>query len=236
MNTKNYLVLIEDEKNICNFMATTLTAHGYKVSTAPTAKAGISLITSGCPDLILLDLGLPDMDGIEVIREIRTWASIPIIVISARTQEQEKVLALDSGADDYITKPFSPSELMARIRTALRHSNRLQTDSLLNQRPYQAGELTVDFEKRLVTLGGSEIHLTQIEYKIVSLLAKNSGKVITYDTIISNVWGPYADDNNRILRVNMANIRRKIEKNPAEPDYIFTEIGIGYRMLEDKEN
>ena len=201
MNTKNYLVLIEDEKNICNFMATTLTAHGYKVSTAPTAKAGISLITSGCPDLILLDLGLPDMDGIEVIREIRTWASIPIIVISAR-----------------------------------RHSNRLQTDSLLNQRPYQAGELTVDFEKRLVTLGGSEIHLTQIEYKIVSLLAKNSGKVITYDTIISNVWGPYADDNNRILRVNMANIRRKIEKNPAEPDYIFTEIGIGYRMLEDKEN
>ena len=176
------------------------------------------------------------MDGIEVIREIRTWASIPIIVISARTQEQEKVLALDSGADDYITKPFGPSELMARIRTALRHSNRLQTDSLLNQRPYQAGELTVDFEKRLVTLGGSEIHLTQIEYKIVSLLAKNSGKVITYDTIISNVWGPYADDNNRILRVNMANIRRKIEKNPAEPDYIFTEIGIGYRMLEDKEN
>ena len=117
-----------------------------------------------------------------------------------------------------------------------RHSNRLQTDSLLNQRSYRAEELMVDFEKRLVTLAGSEIHLTQIEYKIVSLLAKNSGKVITYDTIISNVWGPYADDNNRILRVNMANIRRKIEKNPAEPHYIFTEIGIGYRMLEDKES
>ena len=213
MNTKISIVLIEDEKNIRGFMAATLTAQGYKVSTAPTAKVGI-----------------------EVIREIRTWASIPIIVISARTQEQEKVLALDNGADDYITKPFGPSELMARIRTALRHSNRLQTDSLLNQRSYRAEELMVDFEKRLVTLAGSEIHLTQIEYKIVSLLAKNSGKVITYDTIISNVWGPYADDNNRILRVNMANIRRKIEKNPAEPHYIFTEIGLGYRMLEDKES
>ncbi len=236
MNAKISIVLIEDEKNICSFMAATLASQGYKISTALTAKAGISLITSGCPDLILLDLGLPDMDGIEVIREIRTWASIPIIVISARSQEQEKVLALDNGADDYITKPFGPSELMARIRTALRHSNRLQTDSLLSQRPYHAKDLTVDFEKRLVTLAGSIIHLTQIEYKIVSLLAKNSGRVITYDTIISNVWGPYADDNNRILRVNMANIRRKIEKNPAEPHYIFTEIGIGYRMLEDKEN
>ncbi len=236
MNTKISIVLIEDEKNICSFMAATLTSQGYKISAAHTAKAGISLITSSCPDLILLDLGLPDMDGIEVIREIRTWASIPIIVISARTQEQEKVLALDNGADDYITKPFGPSELMARIRTALRHSNRLQTDSLLSQRPYRAKDLTVDFEKRLVTLAGSEIHLTQIEYKIVSLLAKNSGRVITYDTVISNVWGPYADDNNRILRVNMANIRRKIEKNPAEPCYIFTEIGIGYRMLEDKES
>ena len=235
MNKFNVL-LIEDEKNICNFISKTLSSQGYRVSCASTGNEALSLATSLCPDILLLDLGLPDMDGIEVIREIRTWASIPIIVISARTQEQEKVLALDNGADDYITKPFGPSELMARIRTALRHSNRLQTDSLLNQRSYRAEELMVDFEKRLVTLAGSEIHLTQIEYKIVSLLAKNSGKVITYDTIISNVWGPYADDNNRILRVNMANIRRKIEKNPAEPHYIFTEIGIGYRMLEDKES
>lgn len=233
MNTKIYIVLIEDEKNICNFISTTLTAQGYKVSTAPNAKVGISLITSGCPDLILLDLGLPDMDGINVIREIRTWASIPIIVISARTQEKEKVLALDTGADDYITKPFGPSELMARIRAALRHSNSLHTDSLLTQRPYRAGDLVIDFEKRLVTLEGAPVHLTQIEFKIVSLLAQNSGKVITYDSIISKVWGPYADDNNRILRVNMANIRRKLEKNPAEPHYIFTEIGIGYRMAEE---
>lgn len=235
MNAKTYIVLIEDEKNICNFIATTLASHGYKTATAPNARAGLSLITSGCPDLILLDLGLPDKDGIEVIREIRTWASIPIIVISARTQEQEKVLALDCGADDYITKPFGSSELMARIRTALRHSNRLQAGSLLNQRPYQADGLVIDFEKHLVTLEGEDIHLTQIEFKIVSLLARSSGKVITYDSIISNVWGPYADDNNRILRVNMANIRRKLEQNPAEPRYIFTEIGIGYRMLEDQD-
>ena len=170
---------------------------------------------------------------IDIIREIRTWASIPIIVISARTQEKEKVLALDTGADDYITKPFGPSELMARIRTALRHSNSLHTDSLLTQRPYRADGLVIDFEKRLVALDGIPVHLTQIEFKIVSLLAQNSGKVITYDSIISKVWGPYADDNNRILRVNMANIRRKLEKNPAEPHYIFTEIGIGYRMVEE---
>lgn len=234
MNTKTYIIIIEDEKNICNFMATTLTAQGYKVSTAPNASDGLSLITSTCPDLILLDLGLPDKDGIDVIEEIRTWASIPIIVISARTQEQEKVLALDTGADDYITKPFGPSELLARIRTALRHSNRLNTDSLLNVRPYQADGLIIDFDKHLITLDGEEVHLTQVEFKIVALLAKNSGRVMTYDSIISNVWGPYADDNNRILRVNMANIRRKLEKNPAAPHYIFTEIGIGYRMLEDK--
>lgn len=234
MNTKTYIIIIEDERNICNFMATTLTAQGYKVSTAPNAASGLSLITSTCPDLILLDLGLPDKDGLEVIKEIRTWASIPIIVISARTQEHEKVLALDTGADDYITKPFGPSELLARIRTALRHSNRLNTDSLLTLRPYQADGLIIDFEKHRITLNGTEVHLTQVEFKIVALLAKNSGRVMTYDSIISNVWGPYADDNNRILRVNMANIRRKLEKNPAEPHYIFTEIGIGYRMLEDK--
>lgn len=234
MSAKTSIIIIEDEKHICNFMATTLTAQGYKITTAPNAKTGLSLITSGCPDLILLDLGLPDIDGIDVIKEIRTWASIPIIVISARTQEQEKVLALDTGADDYITKPFGPSELLARIRTALRHSNRLNTDSLLTQRPYQADGLIIDFEKHLITLNGEDIHLTQVEFKIISLLAQNSGRVITYDSIISNVWGPYADDNNRILRVNMANIRRKLENNPAEPHYIFTEIGIGYRMLEDK--
>lgn len=235
MNPKISIILIEDEQNICNFIATALKASDYKLTIAHTGKDGLSMITSQCPDVILLDLGLPDMDGMEIIKSIRTWSSIPIIVISARTQEQEKVLALDSGADDYITKPFGTSELIARIRTSIRHSNRLATDSMLNTRPYHAQGLVLDFDKRLVSLNGKEIHLTQIEFKLLSLLAKNSGRVLTYSYIMGEIWGPYADDsNNQILRVNMANIRRKIEENPAEPKYVFTEIGIGYRMLEDE--
>ena len=172
--------------------------------------------------------------GMEIIRQVRTWSSVPIIVLSARTQEQEKVRALDLGADDYLTKPIGTSELLARIRTALRHSNRLNTDSPLYKRPFHAKGLTIDFEKHLVSVDGKDVHLTQIEFKIISLLAQNSGRVMTYDTIISNIWGPYADDDNSILRVNMAHIRRKLEQNPAEPQYVFTEIGIGYRMIEDE--
>ena len=191
------------------------------------------MVTSQCPDVVILDLGLPDMDGMDIIRKTREWSSLPIIVISARTQEKEKVQALDAGADDYITKPFGTFELLARIRTAIRHNNKLSDASQNANRPYSADGLTIDFERRLVTLRDQEIHLTRVEYKIVSLLAKNSGKVMTYDTLIDQVWGPYADDNNRILRVNMANIRRKIEENPGEPKYIFTELGVGYRMLED---
>lgn len=227
-------MLVEDEKNICDFIAAALSAQDYRITTAHTGQEALPLITSQCPDLILLDLGLPDMDGMEIIRQVRTWASIHIIVISARTQEQEKVTALDLGADDYLVKPIGTSELLARIRTTLRHSNRLNTDSPLYKRPFHAKDLTIDFEKHLVTLGEKEVHLTQIEFKIISLLAQNSGRVMTYDTIISNIWGPYADDDNSILRVNMAHIRRKLEQNPAEPQYIFTEIGIGYRMIEDE--
>ena len=159
---------------------------------------------------------------------------MPIIVISARVQEREKVAALDAGADDYITKPFGTDELLARIRTAIRHSNKIVDDKVNSTRPYSARGLVVDFGKRLVTVEGKEIHLTRVENKIVSMLAQNSGKVITYSSLIEQVWGPYADDNNRILRVNMANIRRKIEKNPGEPEYIFTELGVGYRMIEDE--
>ena len=155
------------------------------------------------------------------------------IVISARSAEKEKVLALDQGADDYITKPFGTSELLARIRTSLRHSNRLYTTDSLYIRPYRYEDLVLDFSKRELTLDKQPVHLTPIEYKIVSYLAQNSGKVMTYAAIISNVWGPYADDDNKILRVNMANIRRKLEKDPAQPKYIFTEVGVGYRMQED---
>lgn len=233
MYQKISVLIIEDEKSICDFIGKTLDSHEYKVTAANNGKDGLALITSSLPDLVLLDLGLPDMDGMDIIRKTREWSSLPIIVISARTQEKEKVQALDAGADDYISKPFGTFELLARIRTAIRHNNKLSDDSQNANRPYAADGLTIDFERRLVTLHGKEIHLTRVEYKIVSLLAKNSGKVMTYDTLIDQVWGPYADDNNRILRVNMANIRRKIEENPGEPKYIFTELGVGYRMLED---
>ena len=234
MYQKVSILIIEDEKSICDFISKTLLSHDYKVTTAHNGKDGLTMITSSLPDLVLLDLGLPDMDGLEVIKKTREWSSLPIIVISARTQEKEKVAALDAGADDYITKPFGTFELLARIRTAIRHNNRLADDPTNSNRPYSAGGLVIDFEKRLVSVDGAEVHLTRVEYKIVSLLAKNSGKVMTYDTLIDQVWGPYADDNNRILRVNMANIRRKLEKNPGEPQYIFTELGVGYRMLEDE--
>lgn len=235
MNLKHEILLIEDERNICNFIMTSLRTQEYKVIFANNASNGLSLAASGCPDLILLDLGLPDMDGIDVIKSIREWSNIPIIVISARTQEDEKVAALDAGADDYITKPFGTSELMARIRTALRRSGMNGSLSITAENRYEAGNLVIDYEKHIVTVDGNIIPFTQIEYKILTFLARNAGKVITYDTLIAHVWGPFADSNNRILRVNMANIRRKMEQNPADPQYIFTEIGVGYRMI-DNEN
>lgn len=233
--TPNYTILIiEDEKNILDFMTKILKTNGYRVISAASGNAGLALITSQCPDIILLDLGLPDMDGNEIITSVRQWTSCPIIVISARTGERDKVRALDLGADDYITKPFGTPELLARIRASLRHSNRMNSESSLYIRPYKCQGLYLDFEKRILTLDGEAIHLTPVEYKIVALLAKNSGKVITYSAIMSYVWGPYTDSNNRILRVNMANIRHKIEKNPAQPQYLFTEVGVGYRMREDE--
>lgn len=234
MVQKLSVLVIEDEKSICDFIAKTLNASDYKAVTAGSGKEGLAILTSALPDLVLLDLGLPDMDGIDIIKQTREWSSLPIIVISARVQEREKVAALDAGADDYITKPFGTDELLARIRTAIRHSNKIVDDKVNSTRPYSARGLVVDFGKRLVTVERKEIHLTRVEYKIVSMLAQNSGKVITYSSLIEQVWGPYADDNNRILRVNMANIRRKIEKNPGEPEYIFTELGIGYRMIEEE--
>ena len=196
----------------------------------PPERRGIQFLATGRFDLILLDLGLPDMDGLDLIEQVRSWSNTPIIVISARTLERSKVAALDLGADDYLTKPFGASELLARIRTALRHS---QNHCSRQVSRYEAGDLVIDFERRLVKVKGQEVHLTQIEYKLVSLLAQNAGKVMTYESIISKIWGPFADSDNQILRVNMAHIRRKLEENPAEPQYIFTEIGVGYRMREE---
>ena len=229
MEPKSTIIIIEDEKNICSFIETILEAHGYVTSTATNGNDGIALIASTKPSVVLLDLGLPDIDGLEVIRRVRLWSTVPIIVISARTQEKSKVAALDQGADDYLTKPFGTSELMARIRTALRHSQRAANENS----KYEVGGLLIDFERRLVKVNDQDVHLTQIEYKLVSLLAHNAGRVLTYETIISKIWGPFADSDNQILRVNMAHIRRKLEENPAEPKYIFTEIGVGYRMREE---
>ncbi|MBO4980379.1 MAG: response regulator transcription factor [Lachnospiraceae bacterium] len=229
MSTKIKILLVEDDRNITNFISTTLEGNDYKVTTALTGREGVSLAASFCPDVILLDLGLPDIDGYEVLRQVRAWSRVPIIIISARTKESEKVTALDLGADDYITKPFGTAELMARIRTSLRHSRPATPDHI-----YRALNLEINFEKRQVRLSGEDIHLTQIEYQLLTLLAENSGRVLTYGHIMNTIWGPYMDAGNQILRVNMANIRRKIEKNPAQPQYVFTEIGIGYRMLENE--
>lgn len=231
MTNKQIVLVIEDEKNIGNYIETILISNGYKALRAMNGMSGMSMCTSHHPDLILLDLGLPDVDGVEVIQRIRGFSNVPIIVISARTQEKEKVTALDDGADDYITKPFGSEELLARIRTALRHRFAVNKEKL-SEPVYAKDDLMIDFDKRLVLLRGESVHLTQIEYKLVSLLARNAGKVLTYDFILKEIWGPYADTDNQILRVNMANIRRKLESNPAEPHYIFTEIGVGYRMVE----
>ena len=233
MNQTVKILVIEDEKNILSFITSVLSSQHYQVIPAATGTEGLSLASSQCPDLILLDLGLPDIDGMEVISKIREWSSVPILVISARALEDDKVLALDAGADDYITKPFGNSELLARIRTALRHSSRMQTDGELADRPYRSKGLMIDFEKRIVSRDGKEIHLTQNEYKIVALLARNCGRVLTYDRLIEHIWGPYSENDNTILRANMANIRRKLEPNPAEPVYIFTEVGVGYRMADE---
>ena len=234
MIPKSTILLIEDEENIRSFIATTLKNQNYKIITASSGTEGLHLCASHQPDLVLLDLGLPDMDGMTVIKKLREWNSTPIIVISARSHEQEKAKALDGGADDYITKPFGTVELLARIRTSLRHSSQLSAGIHSNAPVYRHGDLTVNFEKHLVTLSGAMVHLTQIEFKLLGLLARNSGKVLTYSYIMEKIWGPYVDNNNQILRVNMANIRRKIEKNPAAPEHVFTEIGIGYRMAESE--
>lgn len=233
MVNKIKVMIIEDEEAISNFIATTLKANAYAPLVARTASEALSMIPSHCPDLILLDLGLPDMDGVEILKKIREWSSIPVIVVSARGEESDKVEALDLGADDYIPKPFGTSELLARIRTALRHSAKNSAAAPVDD-VFSVKGLRIDFGKRQISVDGKDVHLTQIEFKIVSLLAKSAGRVLTYDFIITELWGPYAVKDNQILRVNMANIRRKLEKNPGSPEYIFTEVGIGYRMIDEQ--
>ena len=227
------LLVVEDEKSILKLLRTILTANKYEVVEASTGAEALSLITSHCPDLILLDLGLPDMDGNTLLSSVRKWTSTPVIVLSARTHESDKVEAIDLGADDYLTKPFGTDELLARVRTAIRHTRTISgNDEIARNGTYTVGELVIDYNKHQVRVRGENVHLTLSEFRIVALLGKYAGKVLTYDFIIKELWGPRASGDNQILRVNMANIRRKIEKNPAEPEYLFTEMGVGYRMAE----
>lgn len=236
MSNKYLVVIVEDEYNISSFVSAVLQANGFDTMVARNGAEAIILITSHCPDLVLLDLGLPDMDGQGIIENVRGWSNVPIIVVSARTRERDKVMALESGADDYITKPFGTSELLARIRTALRHVQLREGEQAQRQTgDFHTGDLEVDYDKRRVYVNGEDAHLTQNEYKIVALLSKYSGRVLTYDSIIKHIWGPNAKQGNQILRVNMANIRRKIEPSTAEPRYIMTEMGVGYRMAEGED-
>jgi len=232
MDLKPLVLVIEDEDTICNFIMAILNSNGYQVMKTNTGKEGLSMAASYSPDVILLDLGLPDIDGVEILKSIRGWSKTPIIVVTARGHERDKVEVLDFGADDYIVKPFGTSELLARIRTALRHSSQSMGEESKGRKKVSIGELELDYEKRVVFLAGKMVHLTPVEYKIMVLLSKNAGKVLTHDYIMREIWGLYASDSHT-LRVNMANIRRKIETNPGEPEYILTEMGVGYRMVEE---
>lgn len=233
MKIRERILVVEDEQNICSFMQAILTAKGYDVLIAKTGAMAQTMISSHCPDAIILDLGLPDVDGMQILREIRGWSKIPVVVVSARSHEQDKVAALDAGADDYLTKPFGTEELLARIRAAIRHTRTVDgNETLANTGIFRAGELTIDYAKHRVFIAGRDAGLTQNEYRLVSLLGLHAGKVLTYDYLIKELWGPSARSDNQILRVNMANIRCKIERNPAQPAYIFTEVGVGYRMVE----
>lgn len=218
------VLLIEDDPTITDFMEVVLAKEHYHVTIATTGMEALNVFQENSFDLLLLDLGLPDIDGIELLKIIRKRLATPLIVISARNNEHEKVKALDLGADDYVTKPFGMNELLARIRTAFRHRKQEELPSVITN-----GELTLDTESQLLTKAGEPIHLTKNEYRILLVLFQHLGKVVTYRVLTSEVWGPYGTDS-QVLRVNMSNIRKKIEKNTIRPEYLITEIGVGYRL------
>ncbi len=233
---RSKILIIEDDPGICTFLRATLASDGYDAIVVSSGSAALDMVSSHCPDCILLDLGLPDMDGNGIIQRVRQWTSTPIIVISARSMEEDKARALDLGADDYITKPFGTIELLARIRTALRHRHTASENSEIALKgTYHVGNMEIDYRKHHVCIGGRNVHLTPNEFKIVALLGLHAGQVLTYKTMLRELWGPSASSDNKILRVHMASIRRKIEPNPSEPRYIFTEVGVGYRMADGGE-
>jgi len=221
------ILIIEDEPEIRKFLRLTLTQNKLKPIEAETGKEGLRLLTSQRPELIILDLGLPDIDGIEIIKQVREWSGIPIIVLSARGQERDKIIALELGADDYLTKPFSTGELIARIKVALRHAQRIKDNGTAI---YEYNNLKVDLSARLVTLDGEALHLTPIEYKILSVLVKNAGKVITYSQLLKEVWGKHSMENNNYLRIHTQHLREKLKDDALNPRFIITETGVGYRF------
>jgi two-component system KDP operon response regulator KdpE len=231
MNDDALILIVEDDNNICNFISEILTSYSYSTIVANNAADAIAAVERDAPDLVLLDLGLPDMDGTEAIRRIRKMSvNLPIIVVSAREESRDKVTALDLGADDYITKPFDISEFLARIRVALTRFNHMLSE--IRTASFLKGEVVIDFDKHLIIRDGEEIRLTQNEFKIIELLSQNAGKAISHEDIINSVWGANITGDNKILRVNITNIRKKVEANPNEPKLIHTVFGVGYRMTE----
>ena len=229
------ILIADDEARIRRLVSDFLKRDGHTIVEAADGKEALNILENRRPglDMAILDVMMPGMDGIEVLKSVRKWSSLPVVVVSARHHEHDKVEALDYGADDYISKPFGTSELLARIRTAIRHTRTTLSDPQIAQSgKFTTGDLTIDYDKHQVLMNGENAKLTVNEYKIVALLGKYAGKVLTYDFIIRELWGPKAKTDNQILRVNMANIRRKIEKDPSHPEYLFTEVGVGYRMRE----
>lgn len=233
-NNKYKILVVEDDYNILGMIQTVLDSNGYQVITAQRCQQGILMLSSHVPDLVVLDLGLPDMDGEEFIRIVRGSSMIPIIVLSARTDEQDKVSALDLGANDYITKPFGTAELLARVRASLR-INRMNLQSVSAASVFALDDLLIDYDRRQVTVGEKTVHVTQTEFNILSYLSQHCGKVMTYSAIIRAIWGTQDDGSIKKLQVNMANIRKKLGCKPGENRYIINELGVGYRMLDAQE-
>lgn len=220
------VLVIDDEPQIRKLLQVSLKAQGFFVEEAPTGRDGINKAAVFKPDLLIVDLGLPDMDGKEVIREIREWSTVPIIILTARDQEQEKIEALDYGADDYVTKPFSMGELMARMRVCIRRTVPIENEPVVH-----CGDLTIDFVQRRVLVKEHEVRLTPTEYEIIKILAQNAGKVLTHKQLLKAVWGNSYGEDTHYVRIYIGQIRRKIEADPAQPRYIITESGVGYRLL-----
>lgn len=224
------ILIVEDDKAVRNLMTTTMQANGYAFHTAETGESAVLQAVSVRPDVMILDLGLPDMDGLEIIKKVRTWTNNPIIVVSARSEDRDKIEALDAGADDYLTKPFSVDELLARIRVAVRKMNYDNSDASKNTAVFENGGLRIDYSAASVFVDGSEVHLTPMEYRLLCLLAKNVGKVLTHNYLLHEIWSNASESDTPSLRVFMATLRKKIEKDTSNPVYIQTHIGIGYRM------